>query len=192
MKKIFVAVLCVFTLLVACKREAAKEVSATVSAPATPVSSATVSKSSDKYRENFNKAAGGMYGFQWVKDEGELNKVNVDGGELYIPQALYAKFGLSDGNVILTPELSEAITKVEEAVDMKRRDSVTKTLSNQKEVHFWFDLKQLSEPNQKAAKYLVEASHWLHELYKLQLDPNAAVTEAKISKDGDAESIRLF
>ncbi|MBI2341680.1 MAG: hypothetical protein HYU98_02970 [Deltaproteobacteria bacterium] len=115
--------------------------------------------SSEKYQKIFNEAAEAMYGFQWVKDEQNLGKVDAELGELYVPQALKA---------------------------------VKKTLSAQNEVHFWFDLARLSESYQKAARYLVEASYWMHELYKLQLDADIAATASKIYAKGDVNSIRLF
>lgn len=149
-------------------------------------------KSSEKYRKMFNETAAAMYGFQWIKDEQNPNNVDVEGGELYIPQALRFAFDLSPDSIILTQRLADAIANVEKAVQNQRKNAVKKTLSSQKEIHFWFDLNTLSEPNRKAAKYLIEAAYWVHELYKLQMDPNIAVTERKVYEGGDVDSIHLF
>ncbi|MBI2974603.1 MAG: hypothetical protein HYY43_03335 [Deltaproteobacteria bacterium] len=148
--------------------------------------------SSEKYQKIFNEAAEAMYGFQWVKDEQNLGKVDAELGELYVPQALRAKFGMAPDNIIATPELTAAIANVNQAIEDQRVKAVKKTLSAQNEVHFWFDLARLSESYQKAARYLVEASYWMHELYKLQLDADIAATASKIYAKGDVNSIRLF
>ena len=149
-------------------------------------------RSSERHTALFNEAAGAMYGFQWIKDDGNYNKVDPEAGELYIPQALRAQFDLPPDQVKLTPKLAEAIANVEREIQIKRRDGVKKTLAAQKETHLWFDLATLSEPYQKAAKHLIEASYWTHELYKLQMDKNAEETALTIYFETDPDTIQLF
>ncbi len=147
---------------------------------------------SEKYLKLFNETSEAMYGFQWAKDEQNAGKIDFELGELYIPQALRAKFGLVSDAIIATPELITAIANVNKVIEHQRVKAVKKTLSAQNEVHFWFDLASLSEPYQKAARYLVEASYWMHELYKLQLDKDIAATASKVYSGGGVDSIRLF
>lgn len=157
------------------------------------VQSITSLKTSEKYRRLFNEMAGSMYGFQWIKDEKNPNRVDIDDGELYIPQPIRARFDLRpDLPPTLTEKLSQAIANVEKAIQYQRRMAVRKTLASQNEVHFWFDLTTLSEPYQQAAKFLIEASYYLHDLYKLQLDPDSDLTEKRVYASDDPDSIRLY
>lgn len=194
MKKIL-PLLVVLALFTACKKteQISKGSEAQPAAVAKMIdTAASVQPSSEKYRKIFNEVAEAVFGFQWVKDDQNPNMVDVDANELYIPQAIRGKFDIGIDKIQSTDNLKSALARVDAMVAKKRMDVVKKTLDAQKETHLWFDLSTLSEPNQKAAKYLIEASYWVHELYKLQLDKNSEVTSSQMYSTGDPESLQLY
>lgn len=192
MKKFVIVVAVLSICFCTCKKQAEKGTAEKSAETVKTTISIVQVPTSEKYRKAFNETAQALYGFLWVKDEQNMNKIDAEAGELYVPQALRAKFGLPPDVIKMTPQLAAAIITVENEVQSVRRNAVKNTLSKQKEAHLWFDLASLSEPNQKAARYLIEAAYWLHELYKLQVDKNVPVTEQQVHAFADPDSIHLF
>ncbi len=196
MKWFALVLVCVCVVaLVACKKRGDKAASPDVkesSSGGVEITIKAADMSAENYRKLFNEVAGALYGFQWIGDFTNPSQIDFDKNELYVPQALRAQFGLTGDSISQTVALMTAIENVKKGVEEKRKASVASTLAAQREIHQWFDLGKLSEANQKASRYLIEAGYWMHELYKLQLDKNYEATQTSIYASGDINSIRLF
>lgn len=149
--------------------------------------------SSETYRRAFNETASELYDIQWIQDRNDVGKLNLNAGEIIIPESQMEMFGLQKGSKAYNSRnLNRALKLIDERLEGKRKEALSDALSEEVEYHSMFDIAALTNPNREAARILIETGYLISDLYKLQNHPDGLVFEKELVERGDPLSIAFF